>query len=424
MQSDNKTLKKMTLNNRMKKKKIFLGEYKWWIIHFAILLIIVCPFIFLWFNKITGLNCGIYTFGLPLKKFMTIWIVFWSVIGAVLGMVQKRFPILQFFYRKKPFYRLLSKPYTKIFFIFILFTLLILIVVALYTGIFFNHLPTLLGILIGFVATIIGSHFTDRSIKDIKRTITSYPQLMDCLTKLIDDPSSKEIRIVCYFVLPGYWQVKNKWKRDNFRQAILNAKDKIKIACLTPEDHLCMLIELASRGTRRFSVDEAKTKIRSFHENYEKILSGIENVRYGWENLPYYYFFVTNEKAIIVTPVGLPKISAHIDQDFVRAIAEDIKNGTADKKNEIDEKINEELGRLISKREENDKKTARIDTLGFETSDQLIIEMLWNLFEDYYTEEDCMDIINIESNAKSEIDKAKEAINVLVDFFGKTKINE
>lgn len=79
----------MNEKNMTKKEKNTLSRYKWWIICSIILLIIAYPFIFLLLNKITGLYLGeLYTFGLPLEKFMTPWIAFWGVIGAVLGIVQ------------------------------------------------------------------------------------------------------------------------------------------------------------------------------------------------------------------------------------------------------------------------------------------------------------------------------------------------
>ena len=79
----------MTKKNNKNELKGFLSKYKWWIISPCILLIITYPFIFLLINKISGLNLGeIYTFGLSLKDFMTPWIAFWGIIGAVLGIVQ------------------------------------------------------------------------------------------------------------------------------------------------------------------------------------------------------------------------------------------------------------------------------------------------------------------------------------------------
>ena len=84
--------KSKRVNHKIMRKNIenSSSKYKWWIIcSIIILLIIAYPFIFLLLTEKIGLNLGdLYTFGLPLEKFMTPWIAFWGVIGAVFGVIQ------------------------------------------------------------------------------------------------------------------------------------------------------------------------------------------------------------------------------------------------------------------------------------------------------------------------------------------------
>lgn len=67
-----------------------IWKYKWWIAGF---LVFLYPFYFQLISKITGLNLGeLYTFGLPLNEFMTVWIALGGIIGVVFNitLMQKR----------------------------------------------------------------------------------------------------------------------------------------------------------------------------------------------------------------------------------------------------------------------------------------------------------------------------------------------
>jgi hypothetical protein len=239
---------------------------------------------------------------------------------------------------------------------------------------FFTNPGGVFTLVMGF-ATAIGTYLAIKSIVEMKHTITSYPQLMESITKLLANTPSKEIRIVSYFILPGYWQVVSESKRENFVRALETARHKIKIACLEPKEHLSIVIDLAKRGTPVYPAGKATAKeIIEFNKHCEDILATFNNPkRLRWEKLPYYFFFVTEERAIIVTPVKLPRIKREKILDKI----ED------DKKDNIDH-INYVLSTL--RHNPSQKTDGKVDTLGFETSDQRIIETLWILFDKYYSE--------------------------------------
>jgi hypothetical protein len=262
----------------------------------------------------------------------------------------------------------------------------------------------------------------------MKHTITSYSQLMESITNLIES-SNGEIRIVSYFILPGYWQVKNNSIKGAFAKALEDAKDRINIVCLEPKEHLSIVIDLAKKGTPSYPVGKADgSKIIAFQEQCENILLNFHAFppkRLNWNKLPYYYFYVTRERAIIVTPVGLPKINRNI----VTMLAE-----ISDENH-----INYILSTLSNSSIENGK----VDTLGFETSDHNIIEMLWSKF-DGYSRENGVDVEippsgepqpngstpppNAEGqgeendNVNIAVCKTTNAMDVLVEVFDKIKV--
>jgi hypothetical protein len=285
-------------------------------------------------------------------------------------------------------------------------------------------------LVMGF-ATATGTYLAIKSIVEMKHTITSYPQLIESITKLIADTPSKEIRIVSYFILPGYWQVVSESRRKSFEDALETASNKIKIACLTPEENLSIVIDVAKKGTPLYPDGANANDIIGFQNKCESILSMFEKPkRLKWEKLPYYFFFVTNERAVIVTPVGLPKIN--------KSILNQITGRLNDSKENLLNHINYILSTLHYNRSK--RREAKVDTLGFETSDQRIIETLWGLFDEYYFENG-VDIepqngeLTKEStippsplppsnseNMNVEVNKYQGAADVLVEIYDKIKV--
>jgi uncharacterized protein YjbI with pentapeptide repeats len=74
----------------MKKMRTFLGKYKWWIL----VVIFLYPFYCLLIGEIWNFG-KLYTFGLSLSEFMTVWIALGGIIGVVsnVRLTQKRITI-------------------------------------------------------------------------------------------------------------------------------------------------------------------------------------------------------------------------------------------------------------------------------------------------------------------------------------------
>lgn len=248
--------------------------------------------------------------------------------------------------------------------------------------------------LITGAGTLVGTYFAIKAILDMKHTITSYPQLLDRLTNLINTaPNSKDgIKILSFFILPGNWQVRSKNIKSNFKRAIMNDEKLFKIACLNPSDHLNMLIDIAKKGTKTMH-DISPGKVINFQKECEDLLASYysdnreqkfqsDPVRLRWNDMPSYYFFVSDDRAIIVTPVGLPQINEKLEPDKVEEMVMimDGKGNLTDlKKNKLIEMIKEQFKRLDDIPDKKDP--AVVDTLGFETTDRQIIEKLQMQFD-------------------------------------------
>jgi len=257
---------------------------------------------------------------------------------------------------------------------------------------FFIDPGGLFTVIIG-TATVIGVYFAIKDIDSLKyKEITSFPQFVENLINLIND-SSGEIRFVSYFVLPGYFQVR-KEQGERLKKEIYNARNRIKIVCINTLEHLSFLIDILIKGTNKFppvvppiDLNIAAQRIEEMQRITEQdLLPNFKHtpIRSSWQEMPNYYFFVTNERAIIVTPVGLPKLNTKIDKRSLKSIALKMNN----KENVL--KPLESLIDKILKAGIMKKESAKIDTLGFETTDQNIIEMLWREFNKYYPETNLM----------------------------------
>jgi hypothetical protein len=113
--------------------------------------------------------------------------------------------------------------------------------------------------------------------------------------------------------------------------------------------------------------------IIAFQRQCEEIIGTFDRPkRLKWKKMPYYFFFVTEERAIIVTPVGLRKI-----HEEIVAQIEDGKENDVDHINYILSTLQHTSSRRVD---------CEVNTLGFETSDQRVVQTLWALFDEYYSE--------------------------------------
>jgi hypothetical protein len=251
--------------------------------------------------------------------------------------------------------------------------------------------------------TLIGTYFAVRSIMNMKNTITSYAQLVDRLTYLINEVpenSKSGIMMVCYFTRPGYWQVSVDGIKTNFVKSIESPSKLMKIICLGKKDHLKFLLDIAKKkkiNSRdifelyRYTENDIK-KINAKGEGFigHDTVKRIDSIK-----MPHYYFFVSDARAIIVSPIGLPSINDSLTNDNFDNIYKNFDELTdlqiddrLSKKNKT-EKIKEYRISQIDKMLEmtiinSNKGNAKIQTLGFETTDHEIIDLLQYQFKLLY----------------------------------------
>jgi hypothetical protein len=270
------------------------------------------------------------------------------------------------------------------------------------------------GLITGFL-TALGALVAVQTIIEMKRTITSYPQLLERLAELIQHAKGKQgTRIMCYSPLPGFWQVTSPELKSTLFDKLNMRNRRIQIICLNEQDHINWLLNIAQirsngnmKDPRRISPATllhfqitCKTIIRNLNNN--KIENfGDRATRLTWDQMPQYYFFVSTHRAIIVTPIRLPKLDEKsITIDFWKIIADQINENESkcindsepinheDYESNFNSKFIEDLNKEINKKASSIKEAriitedANISTLGFETNDRAIIDALIRLFDE------------------------------------------
>jgi hypothetical protein len=262
--------------------------------------------------------------------------------------------------------------------------------------------------------TVAGIILAIMQMREQKSIIINYPQLLEFLTKLLEDSKKGEIGIISYFPLPGYWQV-NKSMSEDFYNALKICCDRIKMVCLTEEEHLSMLIDITLKGTLKFTKKDLRKKFKELYSKSEGLLQLMTKsrpTRKSFDALPHYFIFVAKKQAIIVTPTGLPKINPVIN-DYLK-IKENYQNIVdmirgSDNFN-FDEMITKirpvmrETPILAEETPVNSKNTQTtiemerlknsdgdkvlVQTLGFYTTDPSVIQRLWDIHKEHYHEPD------------------------------------
>ena len=243
----------------------------------------------------------------------------------------------------------------------------------LYEHFFLDSIGGVFTFLIGLF-TIVGVYLALIQIREQKSIITNYPQLLENLLKFIGE-SKEEIKIVSFFILPGYWQEDDNDKRELLYHTFDQKKEKIEIITINKEEHFSILIDVAQKGVPAFKKESDVTPkvITDFQNKCELLLSNTkERYKLEYAKMPHYYFFVSRKRAIIVTPFGLPDLNNEIFRDV---------NSDYDK---ILGKTNPYIKNYLNNHKpiiKDKEKEAKVNTLGFETTDRKTIEILSEEFE-------------------------------------------
>lgn len=228
-------------------------------------------------------------------------------------------------------------------------------------------------------ATVVGTYLAVHSIQEMKHTITTYPQLLSRLIHLVKEAneSKDDVLFLAYSPLTGAWNVPEKFILE-LKDALAFSKNRVRVICLNQVDHKNLLRKFNGKETlEKGPVNESM--IEAFDEECELFLkifsedskhqlqntlwSGKEGpskgdandyrvtpTRLPWEQMPGYYFFASSNRAIIVVPVGIPRLHEPPNS------AAKIFGGTR-------------------------SRPINVETLGFETTDRHVILKLFHEFE-------------------------------------------
>jgi hypothetical protein len=229
------------------------------------------------------------------------------------------------------------------------------------------------------IVTIVGFAFTLHDLREMRRRITTFPDLVDRLTAMLRKAKEDEVvRFLAYTPALGFIALEDK-EFNNFYRAIhaLDSKNRppIDMTCLSQKDLKDWHNLFIGRTTRRKRFEEtsggggdsarkpakagvvdpalanAATKMSERIVRYvaEEIATSDDKEprikRLPFEFLPGYYFFVSSDRAIVAAPLQLP------------------------------------FPKGAPKREQQSRGTVQM--LGFETNDRAIIRDLADLYESF-----------------------------------------
>jgi len=167
------------------------------------------------------------------------------------------------------------------------------------------------------VATLAGVYLTMQSILESERMITTFPQLLERLCELIDhtDQETDYVRYLCYTPLTGVWATRKElWERfQTLMVGTTRCKSVVTLECSDLERWFTRFSGRSTVGGKinadriRLAVEQAEKAIASLdlharQEGNDRLLP----VRLRYEQMPGFYFFSNDQRAIIVSPMFLP----------------------------------------------------------------------------------------------------------------------
>lgn len=180
------------------------------------------------------------------------------------------------------------------------------------------------GLLIfGSIASICGLFFAARSIQQYRRQITSFSAFAKRLKHMIDETSGDSdedyVRIMAYTPIPGSLALEEDIY-IKLRETMLKGDARLEIVCLN-EDALSEWFKLfinkryRSGKVTQEKIDGAKEDINRLIEriddpdpkNKQQFAKNHQTKRLRANQLPGYYFFFSNTRAIVTTPFFFPE---------------------------------------------------------------------------------------------------------------------
>lgn len=169
------------------------------------------------------------------------------------------------------------------------------------------------------VATVFGLYYTWQSLREIKRTISSFSDLIDRLCEMAKYATpDTPLKILAYTPAIGFLsQPINDWNRlRNALDQKPSGRSITEIICLREQDldiwHKLFEERTTLRGkVNRAMTDEATSAANLLLEHLSETSvahvkeEGIVH-RLPWRYMPGFYLFFIRERAIIVTPLFLP----------------------------------------------------------------------------------------------------------------------
>jgi len=168
------------------------------------------------------------------------------------------------------------------------------------------------------VVTIYTLLYTVGSIRDIRRTVSSFSELIDRVHKMAGNATdSNPLRILAYTPAIGFLALrKHDW--DKFHKAVttpIDGKPMTNMVCLEHDDLDVWHQLFVDRRTlkKKIELQDAKDA-NTAAENLLRVL-GKDSLgkdvpdsvhRLPWRFMPGFYLFFTRERAIIVVPLFLP----------------------------------------------------------------------------------------------------------------------
>jgi hypothetical protein len=235
-------------------------------------------------------------------------------------------------------------------------------------GYFIQHDPGgIFAVFMGFL-TVAGFAFTLHDLRQIRRTITSFPDLIDRLCNMLDKDSNNEpAQIVCYTPSLGFIALSES-DFERFSQSIRTPKGRkprAEMICLHEKDLEEWHQLFVDRETRRGKVspelatgatDAAKEIIEALNISVKEREGQKQRIRekgkiavkrLPFDFMPGYYVFISRTRAIVVAPLNLP---------FPKGAPKD-----------------------------KQQSLPTVHMIGFETNDRGIINDLQNLYHSYRT---------------------------------------